>query len=205
MKFITIDDRNKATVDTISELCQINLIKDIVICYPFSEESEPDINFEVDEFTLYNRNQLQPNVNGLYTFFPRIKIMVPDGLRITEYCKFPGISIISKNIDKYKGIQLNTKLALSNLDIELFAEIGKYNIYHKLEYIISEFNRELFLKGMKNRGVGMRIPPNSPLLGLYFVQTFQGGISETFNEIYIIRSNYLYKTFPNFGSSNEID
>lgn len=199
MKHIIIDDRNVKS-DIVGDLCQIDLTRDIVICSPSVKMGEiEDVSFDVDEFNIYNRNDIKYDTSNNYIFFPRMKVMVPDGLKISAYCKMQGMCIVNHTIDKYKGIELDVSLPYDNLHLTLAAIKGKYNIYYRFEYIMNEFNRELFLRGTKTRGAGLRIPTNTNILSMHFHTVFQGGHTFDFNEVYIIRSDYLYDTFPNFG------
>jgi hypothetical protein len=203
MKEIVISDENTITTDIIGQLCQINLLNDVIICCPYWAKANDDILYDIDEFVLFNRNSLKLEPSGHYIFFPRIKIMVPEGVILQTYCKLPGMHVIQSKIEKYKGIQLSTELKLNEFILNLNAIEGTYNIYSRFEYMLKEFNREMFLKNQNGRNISnIKIPEHTDILGLFLIESFVGYKKRDLGEIYLIRSDLLYHTFPNFGGGD---
>ena len=201
MHEITIDNNGNVNCDVTAELCNIELTQDIIICCPYSDPLNPnDIQYDVDDFIMKTRSDLRPDRDNTYMFYPRAKITVPNGLYLQTNCVIPGMNIIHKDIEKIRGVELNVELPASKdqMQIEISAVKGEYTYYKKLVYYLKEFNREMFLGGIGNRHGGIRVPNDINIMTMYFVETFVGGARPFFNEVYIIRSDYLYSRFPDF-------
>ena len=201
MKEIIINENNSTTSDIVGELCKIDLTTDVVISCPYWDKNYDDISYDIDQFILFNRHDIKSNTNDNYTFYPRIKYTLPEGLISQFSCRIPGISIIQRTFTKYKGIQLvDNKMITDDLIIDMTAIEGSYNIYYKTEFILTEFDRNLFLKNknLKNR-VNIKIFEHTDVLDMYLVESFIGRKTRSLGEIYLIRSNYIYDNFPNFG------
>ena len=201
MHEIVIDEWGNVNCDLQTELCNIELTQDIIICCPYSAPTAPlDIEYDVDDFIMRSRNDLRPDRDNTYMFYPRAKIIVPNGLYLQTNCCIPGMHMIHKDIEKIRGIELNMELPHneSNIKFEISAVKGEYTFYKKMVFYLKEFNRDMFLKGIGNRHGGIRIPNDINIMTMYFVETFVGGERPYFNEVYIIRSDYLYSRFPDF-------
>lgn len=210
MKSIVIEDDGKVTTDIVSELCNIELTQDVLIVSPYTKDFK-DIVFEQDQFGIYGRYDYRPDRNNNYIIYPRIKVCCPQGLSMELYTAIPGMHIANINIEKLQGIELDKSYAVDPAAVDNFSSIGlsairgEYSIYNKIELVYREFSRDLFMKGISDaRFSGLRIPINTKLATLRFVNTFIGQKEQYYNELYLIFSDYLYKQFPNFGGEESI-
>lgn len=199
MKEIILHDDGEVSSDIVEELCNIELTQDIILVTPYDPDFEY-INYNVDDFHLYNHNDLRPDKYNNYTYYPLLKMCLPEGLKPLYNCEIFGTTIINDHLEKIKGIELQINVPnLQNMKLELSAIRGSYSIYNKHEIVIKEYNRALFLQYLGSTRGGLKIPKGNCMLSLFFIETFIGGEKPYYNDIYLIRSNYLYKQFPNFG------
>lgn len=199
---IVIDNNGTATSDIIEQLCAVELTQDVVIVTPYFEETDDDIVYEFDDFCLKNRNTIRPDRNSIYRFFPRIKISLPFGLCLQTYSKIPGLMIAQQSIEKIRGIELDEitlSKEISDINLSITAIKGEYTLYNKFIYNLKEYDRESFFNHLgEYRKGGLKIPERLNILGLNIIESFIGGERRFYNELYIIRSDYIFQRFPNF-------
>lgn len=205
MKYININDDDKTyKTDIVEQLCEIDLSKDVIICYPNRDNGEiyDDIVFGTDKFNLYNVFTLPLLDSEEFQFYPRIRICAPDGLILHFESKIPGIHIVEKNIEQIKGFEINQNLELNNLTLNIISSNNKsYNLYSKFIFYLKEYHRKRFLEFInKSKSPHNKILNYNHILDMYFGYSFLGQIEYNFNEIYLIQSNYIYFNLPNLGS-----
>ena len=200
MKYIIVEE-NDMTSDIVEDLCSIELTQDAVIVCPLHEEMDDDFAFETDDFILRNRKALTPDRNNIYTFYPRMKMSLPVGLTMSTYCRIPGLAITQQTVDKTRGMEFENWEPFDGKDplkLNFTALKGEYTLYSNMTYYLKEFNRQAFLNHLGTRHSGIRIRERSDILGMLINECFLGGPRNFFNELYIIRSDYIYKRFPDF-------
>lgn len=199
MKEIIIDNEGNVSSDIVDELCNIELTQDVILVTPYTEDFN-HIEYAVDDFNLFNKHDIRPDKHNNYTFYPLVKMCLPEGLKPIHKCEIFGTTIINERIEKLAGVEVDMTIPnLHDLKLEVSAIRGSYSIYNQHEVVIKEYNREQFLKYLGSTRGGLKIPKGNCILSMFFIETFVGGERPYYNEIYLIRSDYLYKQFPNFG------
>lgn len=205
MKELGFDIDNKCNLHInceLDDIFDINLEQDIVFCTPSIIDGEElmDIKFNGYGFDLYNPFTLNLDKFNNFEFFSRIKLTIPNGLKIFIKSSIPGLSCISEKYDIYDGIILpQTTLIDDFSNLTWYTNQINYQFYNKSQFTLKEFNRELFIKhSSTNYKSTIKIPPNNKILELYFVETFIGRTAPR-NELYLIHSDYIYNNFPDLG------
>lgn len=202
MKILTISDDDKIYQqnDVLDHLLEIELSHDVVICTPNWTSTEFDVQFNGSGISLYNRNTMKYDKYSNFTFFPRMKMTIPNGLFPNIKCKIPGLYIIQEEYTSFDGIEIPSKQILVNNSNFTLAAIDMNYIYqHTSQYTLKEYNREIFIKYAMSKYTAVHIPPNQNVIDITFLKTFIGEYSDLFNQLYIIRSDYIYNNFPNLG------
>lgn len=200
MKSIVISDSGSVTSDIVDAVCNIDMTRDVVICCPhWKTGRKKDADLDVDSFVFRNYTDLRPNDERVYTFYPRVKMSVPKGLKpsfnITS--QIQGLHITENSVTKIEGVELNSTWIEDEFPINVMGITGTYTLYTKFIFQLKEYQRALF---SKNKFVGFRIPLDTNIINMYLMAHFFG--ENTFNpgfygEVYLIYSNNAYQNFPN--------
>lgn len=198
---------NDQTIKLDTELVvdEINLSSDVVICTPSFKDEKHDIKFNGHGFSLYNAAALRFNNKNDIVYFSRTKMTVPNGLDLQFSSQIPGLFQFALEKEIYEGIEFTEEIKTEFTDtIVWYSNDINYQFYNKLIFTLKEYDRELFTTySNKNFKSNIKIPENSLILNLNFINTFIGLEKSTrLNEIYIIHSDYIYHNFPNMGGFN---
>ena len=211
MKEIFISKENKYDAHesalAVNELEEINLNTDVILCSPSIDKDEDELPFNDIEFNGYGFNiktfyNLRLSKTYTFDFVPRLRMCIPNGLKPVISCLIPGLSCIHSNYTTLQGVILKDYRLLPNIDnLIAYANDGNFTFYNKCEFILKEYNRELFLKySTETFKTSTRLNKNSSLVDIEFLCTFTGnGFNPTYNEIYIIHSDYIYANIPDLG------
>lgn len=206
--FISKDNKynQKETELAVNELEEIDLTKDGVICVPSIDLDENpnllEVEFNGYGFNLYNAFNLRLSKNYNFEFIPRVRLCIPNGLKLEVKSLIPGINCVQSNYDCLQGIILKDYQIIPNLNNLIFyANECDYQFYNKCEFILKEYDRDLFIKYSQTEfNTTTRININTPIIHFDFLTTFIGnGYNPKYNEIYIIHSDYIYSNLPDLG------
>lgn len=186
----------------IDELARIDLTKDVIICYnpETKDKIEPEkklIKYNIDEFTLYSHEQYKSiAVNSILTFrtFPRLKLILPNGLFPEFKSLLPGINVRNVTYNKIEGVELNQSLQIDDLHIDITAIKGTYSYYDLFDITYGVYDQQLF---GQNKFTGNAIPNYTKVCNLRLIPHFIGN-NIKLNNIYIICSKYIHSRLPNF-------
>lgn len=191
--------------ELVEELARIDLTKDIVICYnPLNvndgKEFKKLVTYNVDEFILHTHEQYMCqsiHSNLIYNTFPRVKMILPNGLFPSFECVIPGLKIRNTLFDKIEGIELNQQLEIDDLQIDVTAAKGSYAFYDNIKISYQTYDHALFAR---NKFKGNYIPTETGLCSLRLIPHFIGMNLNEFklNNIYVICSKYIHSRLPNF-------
>ncbi len=195
MKMITIKDDDSITTDLVEKLCLIELTQDAVLVVPHIEDKNI-LDFS-HQFLLKNTNNIKPNNKNIYHFYPKLKMALPIGIYPNFETKIPGMNILQKKQTTLDGIELYADIPCSDdVDLKISAIKGEYIYYKDLNFYLNVFNRELFLNHIGLRS-GLLIKEQYDIISLNLIKNFIGLENNAINELYIIKSNYIYERFPN--------
>lgn len=201
--FISNNGQLLNSVETIGDF-EIDLNSDVVICTPsVNNHEEPyDVKFNGYGFSVYNKFVLRLSPQYTFDFFSRVKMTIPNGLKLNISSAIPGLHCVRENYDIYEGINLDEEGSkLNQLNLKFYTNNRNYTFYNKMEYVLKDYNKDEFNKVAKEKyATSIRIPEWENVINIEFVKTFIG-LSNTppLNEVYLIHSDYIYSNLPNLG------
>lgn len=206
MKIINIFADNTYSSSDLDGLFEIDLNSDVVICTPSLDKENPfeEVEFNGYGFSLYNFFTVRLNKDYNFDYFCRLKMSIPRGLKFTPQCTIPGLYCIQNSFEITPGIEIKNTHPIETIsDLVFYANGVDYNFYNKLNFILKDYNKEIFIKhANKVFNNNIQIPPKTNIMNIDFVQTFIGNKNSSYyNEIYLIHSDYIYNNFPNFGGN----
>ena len=207
MKIITIDDNDQKiqSSDIVQDLIEIDLSQDVVVCTPNSEDTQfNDVTFNGSGISAFNRFNIKYDKYANFTFCPRLKMSIPNGLYPNYLSKIPGLFVIKTDPTEFEGIEVNTPSHLldKNPNMTCMASTMNYKCITKIEFTLHEYNRDMFIKYANEKFNSIQLVAQNNLVDVMFLKTFIGVESVLYNSFYIIRSSYIYNNFPNFGGFN---
>lgn len=204
--FISSDNKYDARQSelAVNDLQEIDLTKDVIICCPSIEEESNilEIEFSGYQFKLNNMYNIRLSRDCNFEFNARIKLCVPNGLKLTSECIIPGLYCIQNQYETTSGVILKDYQIIPTLNnLILYANNNDYTFYNKVNFILKEYNRDMFTKYAMNKfKTTTRIDANTPIIEIYFITTFIGdGYNPKYNQVYIIHSDYIYRNLPDLG------
>lgn len=207
MKEIFISDNGQLlnSTETIGDF-EIDLNSDVVICTPsVNNHTEPyDVKFNGYGFSVYNKFVLRLSPQYTFDFFSRVKMTIPNGLKLNISSAIPGLHCVRENYDIYEGINLDEEGSkLNQLNLKFYTNNRNYTFYNKMEYVLKDYNKDEFNKVAKEKyATSIRIPEWENVINIDLIKTFIG-LSGTppLNEVYLIHSDYIYSNLPDLGGN----
>jgi len=191
--------------ELVEKLARIDLTKDIVICYnPLNVDDgrsfEKMVTYNVDEFVIHTHEQYQcQSVHSelIYKTFPRVKMILPNGLIPAFDCIVPGLKIRNVSVDKIEGIELNQQLDIDDLHLDVTAVKGSYAFYNNIKITYNTYDHQSFAS---NKFKGNYLPVKTGICSLRLMPHFTGiNLADIkLNNIYVICSKYIHSRLPNF-------
>lgn len=190
----------------VNDLEEINLNKDIIISTPSIDKEDQsffnDVDFNGYGFNIKNCYNLRLSKSYTFEFVPRVRLCIPNGLKLIITSLIPGLACIHSNYNTLQGIILKDYRLLPNLDnLIAYADDINFTFYNKCEFILKEYDRDLFLKySLDAYKTSTRLNINSNVVSMEFLCTFIGnGFNPQYNDVYIIHSDYIYNNIPDLG------
>lgn len=191
--------------ELVEKLARIDLTRDIVICYnPLNVNDgkafKKIVTYNVDEFVMHTHEQYKCqsiHSNLLYNTFPRVKLILPNGLFPAFECIVSGLKISTVQFDKVEGIELKQKLEIDDIQIDITAVKGSYAFYDNLKITYRTHDHASFAR---NKFKGNYLPVELGICNLRLIPHFIGMNTNEFklNNIYVICSKYIHSRLPNF-------
>lgn len=166
---------NENDFSSINKLNDIDFTKDIVISCPYKT---PQIYLN-NKFDIKNHQSLKIE-KRTFTFVSHFKMSYPDTIYVQYTSAIIGMEI-------FHIVKNESKVLFENVLIN-------YTTKNPV-FVIREKDRELL--NVNNKFHGMLIKPNTKIINLNFLHTFQSNNQIT--NIYLIYNNLIFQQFPSLG------
>lgn len=175
----------------IEKLASIDLSTDTLIIVP---ETFYNVKYNNFTFKMQAEQDIYPDKQGRYIYYPRIKVSLPHGMKMLIQNKILGLSIIQEKKEEIEGYSLDIKLPLTDININTSDVLGEYTYGKNFQFYLKEYSRDFIIKSLGSR---LFIPKEMTIVEMFLVPSFIGRKEYfKYNEMIIIESDYIYNNFP---------